>query len=619
MVVSAPQSQSQPQPQPLSAEEEALKRNTDCVYFLASPLTCKKGSECEYRHSDVARVNPRDCYFWLHGNCLNPKCGFRHPPLDGLLGTETPIPIGPSEPVSQTAVASAPPNVSTKPGVPCIFFQKGCCLKGDWCPFIHMPYSSSNKPLPVPVAASNTVNNKNTLSGPPEKHTQLKTTPPAKVAESVNNDMAVAKSFFPTDSRNESAITRSVGTQKKTRATELYGYRNSTPVSNGNPDNWPIYIQQSRHLDEPEPEPEPEPEYTNSKDNDEISREPSPGFDVLVDDDLRDSEYYPSDDRNEYDIGLPNEHRTVLGLNDECYPVGYNSHDLQRGQFNNYEHHLAPSELHGRHDAVDRIDELDLRHRLTKHKKPNGLRSVISHGNARNSDRGYRGLQNENKRENTISSRLRGRIGIPRRSLSPVRANMSAHQRRLRDVRGMVDKGFNNMGGRNYRGPYERQREDGVNFSGPKSLSELKNRKNVVIGEKSGIDQQSLGKRKHAHRESKNDLSFEGPKPLEEILKRKRGGMSRDAPKNEQILKKDEFKEEGKDVTANDEVYESNTAAEKVDDVVNDGGEHEFEEEGYEPGEEEWDNEQADEGDNEEYADEDEDNDFAKKMGVMYS
>ena len=25
-----------------SAQEEALKSNTDCVYFLASPLTCKK-------------------------------------------------------------------------------------------------------------------------------------------------------------------------------------------------------------------------------------------------------------------------------------------------------------------------------------------------------------------------------------------------------------------------------------------------------------------------------------------------------------------------------------------------------------------------------------------------
>jgi hypothetical protein len=29
-------------PKPLTPEEEALRRNTDCVYFLASPLTCKK-------------------------------------------------------------------------------------------------------------------------------------------------------------------------------------------------------------------------------------------------------------------------------------------------------------------------------------------------------------------------------------------------------------------------------------------------------------------------------------------------------------------------------------------------------------------------------------------------
>jgi hypothetical protein len=27
---------------PLTPEEEALRRSTDCVYFLASPLTCKK-------------------------------------------------------------------------------------------------------------------------------------------------------------------------------------------------------------------------------------------------------------------------------------------------------------------------------------------------------------------------------------------------------------------------------------------------------------------------------------------------------------------------------------------------------------------------------------------------
>ncbi|RVW47489.1 Zinc finger CCCH domain-containing protein 32 [Vitis vinifera] len=60
-------------------EDELQKRNTDCVYFLASPLTCKKGMDCEYRHSEGARLNPRDCWYWLSGSCLNPACAFRHP------------------------------------------------------------------------------------------------------------------------------------------------------------------------------------------------------------------------------------------------------------------------------------------------------------------------------------------------------------------------------------------------------------------------------------------------------------------------------------------------------------------------------------------------------------
>jgi hypothetical protein len=50
--------------------------------FFLTEASCSlfhQGSECEYRHSEYARVNPRDCYFWLNGNCMNPKCGFRHP------------------------------------------------------------------------------------------------------------------------------------------------------------------------------------------------------------------------------------------------------------------------------------------------------------------------------------------------------------------------------------------------------------------------------------------------------------------------------------------------------------------------------------------------------------
>ncbi|PHU29050.1 hypothetical protein BC332_01143 [Capsicum chinense] len=46
MVGSTPPKQIQPPSSSMvataSTEEEAMKRNTDCVYFLASPLICKK-------------------------------------------------------------------------------------------------------------------------------------------------------------------------------------------------------------------------------------------------------------------------------------------------------------------------------------------------------------------------------------------------------------------------------------------------------------------------------------------------------------------------------------------------------------------------------------------------
>ncbi|GER30083.1 zinc finger family protein [Striga asiatica] len=549
MVVSTPQSESQSQP--LSAEEEVVKRNTDCIYFLASPLTCKKtvkgkdsgnpvkafyegyiGNECEYRHSDIARVNPRDCYFWVHGNCLNPKCGFRHPPLDELLGTQAPTSNASSAPISQTVVASAPhvSNASAKPGVPCIFFQKGYCLKGDWCPFLHTPNSSSNKPSMVPVTAPPA--DKNILSGPPGKPL---TEPPANVAKSVN-DPAVANSSL---HRNESAISMRAAAQTS-GATDLHRYSN-----------------------------------TNSKDKDEISREPSPGFDVLVDDDLRSSDYYPGDDG----FGLSRDHDAP------------NEYDTIADEEMHLDERLSGGH-HVEYGTTDRVDELDLRHRLAKHKKPNGFKSAISN-------------------ENAISSRLRGRIGLPKRSPSPI----NRHRGRLL-IRGRADEGFNN-------GSYA-VAEDSIYFAGPKSLSELRKRKNVEIGRKSITDQQSLGKRKHTHQKSENDLSFEGPKPLEEILKRKRGGTSQDAP-NGQGLEKGRIQQEIKDVTASIEIYESTTSAHKGE--AEDGAlDQQLEVDGYEPREGEGDYEQVGgedydiyEGDNRDYADEEDDDDFAKKMGVVYS
>jgi hypothetical protein len=46
-----------------------------------------QGSKCEYRHCEGARFNPRNCWYWFHGNCVNPSCTFRHPVRDAYFLT----------------------------------------------------------------------------------------------------------------------------------------------------------------------------------------------------------------------------------------------------------------------------------------------------------------------------------------------------------------------------------------------------------------------------------------------------------------------------------------------------------------------------------------------------
>lgn len=59
----------------------SVKIRADVVFSKSFMVICLpfQGIECEYRHSEIARLNPRDCWYWLAGSCLNPSCPFRHP------------------------------------------------------------------------------------------------------------------------------------------------------------------------------------------------------------------------------------------------------------------------------------------------------------------------------------------------------------------------------------------------------------------------------------------------------------------------------------------------------------------------------------------------------------
>ncbi|XP_057774021.1 zinc finger CCCH domain-containing protein 17-like [Salvia miltiorrhiza] len=542
-------------PQPPSAEEEALKKNTDCVYFLASPLTCKKGSECEYRHSDFARVNPRDCWFWLNGNCLNPKCGFRHPPLDGLIGTQLPTPTGSAQPLLQT-VAMTPVQVgdaNSIQGVPCKFFQSGLCLKGDWCSFTHVPNSMRNKASVVPVTASAT--EPSNLSKVDISMLGKKIPPPTNKGKPIKGpvDQQVAEIVVkPGVHINE--LSRNKRIPDTSCINELLDY--SHPVSNGDMVNRFISVKQPHQVDDPG--------MIDNKNVGDVSREPSPGFDVLVDDEGRNSDFYHSENpygmsreyegRNEYDIDNLTDYNMVAEADNDRYRYlhGYDSQGYPNGNYG-LERDRASSERMSGHRRPYARAELDLRDRLTRNKQPRVLRSTIRHEQVHDKHAGYHSHEDlwrheryAPQHENSLSNRLQGRIRLPRRSSSPidrkmirradngrlssVRTRLPSIQGRIQDrIKGRIE-GASTNGLKNYRGPHFRRdtsSDDNDDFAGPKSLAELKNRKNAEPSGHHVMGQEQLGKRKYvvpdALQQNGSLVSFDGPKPLEEILKRKRG------------------------------------------------------------------------------------------------
>ncbi|KAG8645482.1 hypothetical protein MANES_10G063900v8 [Manihot esculenta] len=521
-----------------SAEEEALKRNTDCVYFLASPLTCKK-------------------------------------PLDGLFGSQASDSGAASLPPSLMAVAPAmnSQQSSAKQAVPCFFFQKGLCIKGDRCAFLHGPNPTSNKVSQPTVPSINELSPQKKASVGSQRLTQdhkISLANFSKVAGAAAEAKPVPKPEIGS-LINAAGVERNLPPSKSMDA-ELSKYKaTNLPPVNGNLSRFNrLHQSQDDHV------------LQNGKDGDEILRESSPGFDVLVDDELRNSDYYHSEDQygrarghegrsmnpvDEYDMGHTADYSSVAEFDRETYSSlrDYDTYDHMQGQYA-WEQHRPSSETvlerpahleqraYSKPDSPEPIDGSDLRYRLSKQRRVHGLRSVVSHDFVPENqveERGYRGssrrdAHNLPSHESSMSSLLRGRIKLPEQSpngsnlhaereigrgrnwdrLSPGRSEIQSQQGRLRDrIKARVEEHYN-IEGRNLRGTRMRREmanEGGIDFAGPKSLAELKGAKTT----ESRV-QQSLGKRKQLgdYQPSEGDLSFEGPMPLSEILKRKREAES---------------------------------------------------------------------------------------------
>ncbi|KAG2569657.1 zinc finger CCCH domain-containing protein 32-like [Panicum virgatum] len=539
---------------PLTPEEEALRRSTDCVYFLASPLTCKKGNECDFRHSEGARMNPRDCWYWLNGSCLNPKCSFRHPPIDGLFGAPTPgIP-----PVSSHYGAYS----SGKQMVPCYYFQKGNCLKGDRCPFYHGPQAAGNNttdqavkvsslPLELPQAK------KNEETAAPNNLTQQG----ARIIDD-RSMVHITKSgvgVTPTELASNAVESRpnseqapnSIPAAKKSFTVEEdhpMHYQNQLPVEGDSVQDWNQNFQIPPTDDLPQ----------NSREADDFLGESSPGFDVLVDNDadgaaylhdeedfgrdmypVEDYEYAPAD----FDTQAHHESEQFNGMG-ENGQIGqlYDGYDRKRHRSSSERSIDRPfhSDRTFHHRGLDRdeIDGSDLRHQLRR-RRINGPSTTISPERAnggrhwrdehyRERAHGVHHMHNDRRqgpRGSTLSSRLQARIKLPGRS--PDRVETRFEDERDGRLRGRFSpaRRVDFHGGRNREPGKHQERSHQISSELVSSVRHADGlfRRDAVDSARFPA-RRNFGEPRKANGivETEVSLDFEGPKPLSVILQRKR-------------------------------------------------------------------------------------------------
>ncbi|KAI3991070.1 hypothetical protein MKX01_017230 [Papaver californicum] len=590
------------------------KGNTDCVYFLASPLTCKKGMKCEFRHSEVARLNPRDCYYWLAGNCLNPTCSFRHPPSERPETTSEPATV----PQQSSLPATVPQHSSilvNKVSVPCYFYFNGFCNKGDKCTFMHGPNDVSatlKVPKKTPVANIH----------PPETKTyteSVKVQPaieaPSNPVRFVTSQSAVKEQFRPQEVTPQpvksKVLERSPSLQASLPGNEEEPVKSDTPLS---------------AEDVSEESPSPEQKCSGEQVEEEhIEREEwwesSPGLDVLVDNGSEgyedDHEYVPVHDgevgrlhnhmlQREYEDSVgddPMEYTGaevmyVSGIHDVYgdldedkmfdYACGASKHlmdrDLDHVPYGMRKLLPRKVEVKGRND-MDLRDELRKRkrlegyqpyrnprrygptsleikgkehprlHRMNYHPHPRRLASEVSHRTIGYGSQNDRDISGDDKRSllslsETRRSNSRQHENEKRRKPHFLPSEVSPKVHINRKKRGRPDATTPDL------------------FTGPKSLAQIKEEKLKPM--ESGRGERFGSKRHQVFKTRTLVGDFQGPKPLNEIRKEKKmSGLMNDSSNSPRS--KQENNHGVGDEIRNDEFVEKNWIESVIDEDEEDG------------------------------------------------
>ncbi|KAM0944882.1 putative transcription factor C3H family [Dioscorea sansibarensis] len=519
--------------------DEMLKKRTDCPFFITSPPTCDKGSECEFRHNETARLNPRECWYWLKGNCLNPTCAFRHP-----------LPHAP-----------APVN---KLNTPCYFFFNAICIKGDWCPFMHDTSSDQRIKKQFPDTVS--------IKAPETKTSGGSDTGPASVevpANPLESTSELNKHFYPEEVLGDPAPVNAFEdsrTYAQSSTPELEDPTIKLPESSLSP------VEHVNGLSTIMPDQSSEELMKEYAESDEGYMSSS-GFDVLVDDGSEqvvyenDTDYLPllvRDSERLHGHILQYDFEGSAGRVPQNYTdTGYYEHDIYEAYdhlgeryISDYYHGVSenpgererererlplPMYYHKREPlprehAMGSGNAVDLRDHLKKRRKmEDRLPSYHSrrHPSYRDQQRPARHLHNR---------RLASEVGknMTDSSVSEIksvlddghRESRSGHPQSNRHGRSRLgEKGSKRLmkapsafSSKNLKATMSKESRAACgpgDFTGPKTLAQIREEKTKTQSTGSHIGDPCT-----PHRRRIASVDFEGPKPLTELLKEKKRPLS---------------------------------------------------------------------------------------------